>query len=93
MDEYRTAGKKRTGIRYFIMEHMEQYFSKILIISSGKYLKELNSLEGRINITVISGICTYKAEPDLRRGRDPGGSGSKGGISGDMLEKDRRLER
>ena len=45
------------GIRYFIMEHMEQYFSKILIISSGKYLKELNSLEGRINITVISAVA------------------------------------
>ena len=38
------------------MEHMEQYFSKLLIISSGKYLQELNSLEGRISITVISAV-------------------------------------
>jgi len=57
VDENLNDGKKRTGIRYFIMEHMEQYFSKILIISSGKYLKELNSLEGRINITVISAVA------------------------------------
>lgn len=48
--------KSGLGLQYFTMEHMEQYFSKILIVSSGRYLQELNSLDGRISITVISAV-------------------------------------
>ena len=48
--------KSGMGLRYFTLDHMEQYFSKLLIVSSGKYMQELNHLDGRISITVISAV-------------------------------------
>lgn len=48
--------KSGVGLRYFTMEHMERYFSKILIFSSGKYLQELNRLDEKISVTVISAV-------------------------------------
>lgn len=44
------------GLRYFISEHLEQYFSKILILTSGRYQQELDYLSGRISLTVISAV-------------------------------------
>ena len=48
--------KSGMGLRHFTLEHMEQYFSKLLIFSSGKYLQELNQLDEKISITVISAV-------------------------------------
>ena len=48
--------KSGLGLQYFMMEHMEQYFSKLLIVSAGRYRQELNSLDGRISITIISAV-------------------------------------
>ena len=48
--------KSGLGLQYFMMEHMEQYFSKILILSAGRYRQELGSLDGKISITVISAV-------------------------------------
>lgn len=43
-----------TGLRYFSMQHLEQYFSRLVIISAGKYKHNPNGLEKRIGITIVS---------------------------------------
>lgn len=48
--------KSGLGLSYFRMEHMEQYFSRLLIIAAGSYREELSSLDGRIRITVICAV-------------------------------------
>ena len=52
--------KSGTGWQYFGLDHLEQYFSKLLIVSAGKYLQELSNMEGRISITVISAVNDQK---------------------------------
>lgn len=41
------------ALQYFILEHMEQYFTRLLIVSAGKYHHDLKVLEGRIGITLV----------------------------------------
>lgn len=45
-----------TGLRYFSMQHLEQYFSRLVIISAGEYKHSPNGLEKRIGITIVSCI-------------------------------------
>lgn len=44
------------GLRYFSMQHLEQYFSRLVIISAGEYRHNPNGLEKRIGITIVSCI-------------------------------------
>lgn len=42
------------GLKYFTMEHMEKYFTRLLILSAGKYDQNLTLLDGKIGITVLN---------------------------------------
>lgn len=44
------------GMRYFSMQHLEQYFSRLVILSAGEYENSLNGLEKRIGITIVSAV-------------------------------------
>lgn len=45
-----------TALRYFSMQHLEQYFSRMVILSAGEYEHNPNGLEKRIGITIVSCI-------------------------------------
>lgn len=42
-----------TGLEYFQMQHMEQYFNRIILLSSGDYEQGLRGLDQKISFTVI----------------------------------------
>lgn len=44
------------GLSYFITEQLEQYFSRLVIISAGTYEQNLNGLNQRIGVTVVSSV-------------------------------------
>ena len=50
------AEKSGVGLQYFIMEHMEYYFTRLIILSAGRYSSEFNSIDGRIGISVVSSV-------------------------------------
>ena len=41
------------ALQYFITEHMEQQFTRLLILSAGAYQQNLNALSGQIGSTVV----------------------------------------
>ena len=41
------------GLRYFLMEKLEDQFTRLLILSAGEYSPELARLDGRIGVTVL----------------------------------------
>ena len=42
------------GLKYFVTEHMEQYFSKLIILATGVYDQQLGSLDGHMEVTVLN---------------------------------------
>lgn len=50
----RVQKKCGNGLRLFRTEHMEHYFSRLLILSSGKYEENLASLDGQISVTLLN---------------------------------------
>ena len=48
--------KSGDGLKYFIMEHMEYCFTRLIILSAGKYNGEINSVAGRVSISVINAV-------------------------------------
>ena len=42
------------GLQCFRTEHMEQYFTRLLIVSAGRYAQDATVLSSRIGVTVIS---------------------------------------
>ena len=42
------------GLKLFMMEHMERNFTRLLILSAGKYEQNLSSLDGKISMTVLN---------------------------------------
>lgn len=38
------------------MEHLEQYFSRVIIVTAGKYNQSLQGLESRISVTVVHAV-------------------------------------
>lgn len=42
------------ALQYFITEHLEEYFTRLLILSAGVYQQNLNTLSGQIGTTVVS---------------------------------------
>lgn len=42
-----------TGLEYFQMQHLEQYFNRIILLTSGNYEQGLRGLDQRISFTVI----------------------------------------
>ena len=54
-----------SGLQYFIMEHLDQYFTRLLIFSAGRYEQDLGGLDSRIGVLVlstVSGIKTARME-------------------------------
>ena len=41
------------ALRYFLLEHLDTQFTKLLILSSGEHSPELTRLDGRIGVTVL----------------------------------------
>lgn len=52
------------ALRYFSMQHLEQYFSRLVILSAGEYEHNPNGLENRIGITIISCVKGSKIKHD-----------------------------
>lgn len=48
--------REGVGIRYFSMQHLEQHFSRLVILSAGEYEHNLNGLEKRIGVTIVSAV-------------------------------------
>lgn len=42
------------GLKFFMMEHMERNFTRLLILSAGKYEQNLSGLDGKISVTVLN---------------------------------------
>ena len=47
------APKSGDGLQCFMMERLEQYFTRLLILSGGEYRQNLSGLDERIGITVL----------------------------------------
>lgn len=47
------APKSGDGLQCFMMEHLEQYFTRLLILNGGEYQQNLSGLNERIGITVL----------------------------------------
>lgn len=48
--------REGVGLRYFSMQHLEQHFSRLVILSAGEYESNLNGLEKRIGVTIVSAV-------------------------------------
>lgn len=60
--------QERAGLllQYFLMEHLDRYFSKLIIVSTGRYKQDLEVLAGRVSITLICAVSGEKfATADL----------------------------
>ena len=44
------------GLKYLATGHMEKYFTRLLILSAGKYDQNLSLLDGKISITVLNAV-------------------------------------
>lgn len=45
-----------SGLEYFITEHKEDYYTRLVIVSAGKYRQNLSRLEKQLGITVINAV-------------------------------------
>lgn len=54
------APESGDGLRCFMMEHLEQYYTRLLILNGGEYRQNLSGLEERIGITVLHVSATAK---------------------------------
>lgn len=52
--------RERAALRYFSMQHLEQYFSRLVVLSAGEYENNPNGLEKRIGITIVSAVNNQK---------------------------------
>lgn len=46
--------KSGAGLQLFMREHLEEYFTRMIILSAGVYEESLGALDGKIGITVIN---------------------------------------
>ena len=49
-----TAGD---GLRYFLMEHLDTQFTRLLILTAGESSPVLTRMDGRIGVTVLHTVC------------------------------------
>lgn len=49
------------GLRYLCAEHLEQSFTRLLILSAGRYDGELNELDSQVGVTVVSAVDAQEA--------------------------------
>ena len=48
------------GLHLFIADHLDHYFTRMIIVSAGKYDHELSPLQNKIGITIVSAVDTDK---------------------------------
>lgn len=53
---FRIQDNSGDGLKYFVTGHMEKYFTRLLILSAGKYDQNLSFLDGKISITVLNAV-------------------------------------
>ena len=41
------------GLRYFVTEHLDSHFTRLLLLTAGRYTPDLTKLDGRIGVTVL----------------------------------------
>ena len=44
------------GLQFFRMQHLEEQFTRLIILSAGRYEQDLNGLESRIGITILNAV-------------------------------------
>ena len=49
------------GLKFFLSEHLEQRFTRLLIVSAGRYTRDVSQLENQIGVTIISAVDAPKA--------------------------------
>ena len=49
------------GLECFLAERLEQYFTRLVIVSAGEYARELGGLETRIGVSIVSAADTDAA--------------------------------
>lgn len=50
------------GLRYFMTGHLEQNFSRLLILSAGRYYEKMNGLDKQIAVSVVSAVSDISRE-------------------------------
>ncbi len=53
---YKILQQSGSGLEYFITEHKENDYTRLIIVSAGRYDKSLSGLEKQIGITIINAI-------------------------------------
>lgn len=53
---FRILEKAGTGLEYFLMEHREYSYTRMVIISAGRYEQNLSELEGRMGVSIINAV-------------------------------------
>lgn len=59
---FRIQEKSGAGLQYFQTNHMEQSFSRLMIVSAGRYKEALNGLDRRIGISLIHIVSDIKKQ-------------------------------
>ena len=54
----RTGG---VGLQYFQTDHLEQHFTRLVLLSAGRYGQDITGLDRRIGISVVSTVHTQQA--------------------------------
>lgn len=44
------------GLQFFRMQHLEEQFTRLIILSAGRYEQDLNGLESRIGLTILNAV-------------------------------------
>lgn len=53
---YKILEKSGSGLEYFLMEHKEQNYTRMVIVSAGRYSQSLAGLENRMGVTIINAV-------------------------------------
>lgn len=53
---FRVQENSGDGLKYFMMEHMEKYFTRLLLLSAGEYNQNLGALDGKIGVTMLNAV-------------------------------------
>ena len=53
---FRIQEKAGNGLQFFRMQHLEEQFTRLVVLSAGKYEQELKGMEDRIGITILNVI-------------------------------------
>ena len=50
------ASESGQGLEYFMLQHLEEHFTRLLILSAGHYSKDTAALEKRIGVTIVNTV-------------------------------------